>query len=172
MAVDHRRARLIRHEPLPREALFPACEEGAGPALGLAVPELARGLFEEVGSVQPRVSLEQFGERPAAVEGEVLAVGEQGIELSLDEGAVLGGEAVVLAAAAGVERLAEMTRACGAWRLSKARTGFHMSIAASWMRAVFLAPSAAKKMSMSASVRPLPPTQIGRLRSRSLTTMR
>ena len=39
-------------------------------------------------------------------------------------------------------------------------------------RAVVFAPSAAKKRSLSASVRPLPPTQIGSLRSRSLTTMR
>ena len=109
MALDHRRERLIGREPLPLEALFPACEEGAGSALGLVVPELAKGLFEEVGGVQPLVSLEQFGEGPAAVEGEVLAVGAQRIALSLDEGAVLGGEAAVLAAADGGERLAEVT---------------------------------------------------------------
>ena len=108
MAVDHRRELLVGREPLPLEALCPPREEGAGSALGLVVPELAKGLFEQVGGVQPLVSLEQFGEGPAAVEGEILAVGEQRIALSLDEGAVLGSEAAVLAAADGVERLAEV----------------------------------------------------------------
>ena len=109
MAVNHRRERLVGREPLPLEALFPAREEGVGPALGLVVPELAKGLLEQVGGVQSRVGLEQLSEGPAAVEGEVLAVGEQGIALSLDEGAVLGSEAAVLAAADGVERIAQVT---------------------------------------------------------------
>ena len=60
---------------------------------------LTPNLFpEQVGGVQSFVGLEQLGEGPAAVEGEILAVGEQRIALSLDEGAVLGGEAAVLAA--------------------------------------------------------------------------
>ncbi len=108
VAVDHRRELLVGREPLPLEALFPAREEGAGPALGLVVPELAKGLFEQVGGVEPLVGLEQFGKGAAAVEGEVLTVGEQGVALSLDEGAVLGGETAVLAAANGVERVAEV----------------------------------------------------------------
>lgn len=108
MAVDHRRELFVGREPLPLEALFPPLEEGAGPALGLVVPELAKGLFEQVRGVEPLVGLEQFGEGAAAVEREVFAVGEQGVALSLDEGAVLGGEAAVLAAADGVERVAEV----------------------------------------------------------------
>ncbi len=68
--------------------------------------------------------------------------------------------------------LSKTTRAWGAFFVSELRKGFHMSIAASSMRAVFFAPSAVKKWSRSASVRPWPPTQIGRPRSRSLTTTR
>ena len=68
--------------------------------------------------------------------------------------------------------LSKTTRASGAFLASELRKGFHMSITASSMRAVFFGPSAAKKRSKSASVRPSPPTQIGRPRSRSLTTMR
>ncbi len=109
VAVDHRRERLVGREPLPLEALSPALEEGAGPALGLVAPELAEGLLEQVGGVQSLVGLEQLGEGAAAVEGEVLAVGEQGVALPLDEGAVLGGEAAVLMTADLVERVAEVT---------------------------------------------------------------
>ena len=65
MAVDHRRELLAGREPLPLEALFPPRKESTGSALGLVAPELAKGL------------LEQLGEGPAAVEGEVLAMGEQ-----------------------------------------------------------------------------------------------
>ena len=108
VAVDHRRERLVGREPLPLEALSPALEEGAGPALGLVAPELAEGLLEQVGGVQSLVGLEQLGEGAAVVEGEVLAVGEQGVALPLDEGAGLGGEAAVLTTADLVERVAEV----------------------------------------------------------------
>ena len=83
MAVDHCRELLIGREPLPREALCPPREEGAGPALGLVVSELAQGLFGQVGGVESLVGLEQLGEGPADVEREILAVGEQRIALSL-----------------------------------------------------------------------------------------
>jgi len=55
-------------------------------------------------------------------------------------------------------------------RLNEGITPNRMSIAASWMRAVCFAPSVTKKRSMSASVRPFPPAQIGLRQSRSLTT--
>jgi hypothetical protein len=58
VAVDHRRERLVGREPLPLEALCPPREEGAGSALGRVVPELAKGLFEQVRGVEPRVGLE------------------------------------------------------------------------------------------------------------------
>jgi hypothetical protein len=61
VAIDHLRELLIGGEPLPLEALCPPREEGAGPALGLVVPELAKGLFEQVGGVQSLVVLEQLG---------------------------------------------------------------------------------------------------------------
>ena len=57
---------------------------------------------------QSLVGLEQLGEDTAAVEGEVFAVGEQGIALPLDEGPVLGGEAAVLTTADRVERVAKV----------------------------------------------------------------
>jgi hypothetical protein len=75
---DHRRELLVRREPLPFEALPLALEEGASPALGLVAPELTEGLLEQVGGVDPLVGLEQLVEGAAAVEGEVLAVGELG----------------------------------------------------------------------------------------------
>lgn len=108
MALDHRRELLVGGEPLPLEALCPPLEESAGSALGLVAPELAKGLFEQVGGVQPRVGLEQFGQGAATVEGEILAVGEQGVALALDESTVLGGEAAVFTTADLVERVAEV----------------------------------------------------------------
>jgi hypothetical protein len=72
VAVDHRGEFLGGCE-----ALFPAREEGVGSALGLVTPELAQGLFEQIGGVQLLVGLEQLGEGPAAVEREVLAMGSR-----------------------------------------------------------------------------------------------
>ncbi len=58
--------------------------------------------------------------------------------------------------------VSKMTRACGALRRSEWRNGFHRSSVA----------NVAKKRSPSASVRPVPPTQIACTRSRALTTIR
>src|SRR3990172_8194905 len=41
VSVDHLGELPVRLEPLPPERLLPALEEGAGPALGPVVPELA-----------------------------------------------------------------------------------------------------------------------------------
>jgi len=108
VTVDHGRELLVGHEPLPLEALLPAREEGAGSVLGLVVPELAKGLFEQVRGVQSRVGFQQLRKSTTAVEGEVFAVGEQGVALALDEGTVLGGAAAVLTTADLVERVAEV----------------------------------------------------------------
>src|SRR5450759_5644097 len=62
--------------------------------------------------------------------------------------------------------------ACGAWRPVELRNAFHMSITASRIRLHFFGPSQAKNISMLASERSVPPNQIGRRRSRSLTTIR
>jgi hypothetical protein len=68
---------------------------------------LAEGLLEQVGSVQPLVGGQQGLERLAAAEGQVLAVGQQGVLLTLDEPALPSGHAGVLVLADLVERVAE-----------------------------------------------------------------
>src|SRR6202035_3351437 len=62
-------------------------------------------------------------------------------------------------------------RACGAcWGLSVAvRNGCHMSITAKRICRLFSGPSQRKNSSILPSERSLPPNQMGRLRSRSLT---
>ena len=52
------------------------------------------------------------------------------------------------------------------------RKGFHMSITASRIPALFLVPSHVKNPSRLASERSVPPNQMGRRRRRSLTTIR
>src|SRR5881397_1284531 len=108
VSLDHGCELLVGFEPLPLQALLPALEEGAGPARGLVAPELAEGLFEQVGGVEPLVGLEQLAQGCSAIVGEVVAAGEQGVALPLDEGAVLAGETVVLAAPHLVERVTEV----------------------------------------------------------------
>ena len=109
------------------------------------------------------------GTRIRSVEGEVPTVGEQRMTLSLDEGAVLGSEAAVArcggrrrAPRRGAARDAELVEdehvRVVHRTVSEARKGFHMWCTASWIRAVFWCPAwPAKKRSMSASVRPVPP---------------
>ena len=67
-----------------------------------------------------------------------------------------------------------MIRACGAWPSLRVelRNAFHMSMTARRIFRHFFGPSQAKNSSRLASERSLPPNQIGRPRSRSLTTMR
>ncbi len=70
VALDHRHELVVGREPLPLEALLPAFEEGAGPALALIAPQLAEGLLEQVGGVEPFVGLEQLDEARPSVVGE------------------------------------------------------------------------------------------------------
>ena len=51
MTLDHLGELLVGLEPLPFQAPPPVVEEASRPALALAVPELAKGLLEQVGSV-------------------------------------------------------------------------------------------------------------------------
>ena len=99
--------------------------------------------------------------------------------LALDEAPVLAAEAGVLGLAHLVERLAEMAHdvelveqdaACGACS-RELRNGFHISITASLIWRLFW-PQPGIELAMLASERSVPPNQIGRLRTRSLTTMR
>src|SRR5712691_2317297 len=69
VALDHRRELLVGLEPLPLQALLPPLEEGAGPAWGVVAPELAEGLFEQVGGVEPLVGLEQLAQTRSAIVG-------------------------------------------------------------------------------------------------------
>src|SRR3990172_7493355 len=108
VSVDHLRELPVGREPLPLEALLPAVEEGARPALGLVAPELAEGLLEQVGDAEPLVRGQQLLEAGPAVVAEVLPAREQGVALPLDEGPVLAGEPAVLAAAYLVERIREV----------------------------------------------------------------
>ncbi len=62
--------------------------------------------------------------------------------------------------------------AFGACCWVEVRKGFHMSITAMRIPALFLGPSHLKNSSMLASERSWPPNQIGRSRTKSLTRMR
>ncbi len=100
MSVDHLRELPVGHELLPLEALLPAVEEGARPALGLVAPELAEGLLEQVSDAEPLVRRLQLLEAGPAVVAEVLPARQQRIALPLDEGPVLAREAALFAAGA------------------------------------------------------------------------
>jgi hypothetical protein len=64
VAGDHRRELLVGLEPLPL-----ALEEGAGPALGLAAPELAEGLLEQASGGQSLLGSEQYFLLPSSWPG-------------------------------------------------------------------------------------------------------
>ena len=68
--------------------------------------------------------------------------------------------------------LSKRMLASGAWALVEVRNGFHMSMTAIRIPLLFLGPSHSKNSSMLASERSLPPNQMGRPRTRSLTTIR
>src|SRR5712691_9849324 len=100
---NHRGELLIGPEALPLEPRPPVLEEAPRPALAVVAPQLPKGLFEQIGRVEPLVCGEQGLEGPPAIEGEVLAVRKEGVFLPLDEAAILSGEARVLALADQVE---------------------------------------------------------------------
>src|SRR5438128_2145046 len=65
---DHCGKLLVGAEPLPLQSGAPVVEEAPGPALPLVLPELAEGLLEDVGGVEPLVRGEQRLESAPAVE--------------------------------------------------------------------------------------------------------
>src|SRR6266851_2566998 len=81
--LNHRGELLVGPQALPLERRPPVLEEAARPALAPVVPELPERFLEQVRGVQPLVGGEQRRERPAAAEGQVLAVGQQGVLLPL-----------------------------------------------------------------------------------------
>src|SRR5712691_1521707 len=108
--LNHRGERLVGPQALPLQRRPPVLEEAAGPALAPVVPELPERFLEQVRGVQPPVGGEQRRERPAPAEGQVLAVGEQGVLLPRDEPALPAGYPRVLALADLVEGLAQMAQ--------------------------------------------------------------
>jgi hypothetical protein len=56
--INHSGKLLVRFQPLPLEAVFPALKEGASTALGAVVPELSEGLLQNIGGVQASIGLE------------------------------------------------------------------------------------------------------------------
>src|SRR5712691_1668592 len=108
--LNHRGELLVRRQALPLQRRPPVLEEAARPALPAVVPELAERFLEQVRGVQPLVGGEQGRERPAAAEGQVLAVRQQGVLLALDEPALPPGHAGILALADLVEGVAQMAQ--------------------------------------------------------------
>jgi len=105
----HVRELLIRLEPLPFQTGTPVLEEAPRPAFALVVPQLAEGLFQQVGGVQALVRRQQGLECLPALACQVLPAREQRVLLSLDIGAVLTLEPGVFGLAHLVQRLAKVS---------------------------------------------------------------
>src|SRR3972149_4699931 len=108
--VNHRGELFVGPQALPLERRPPVLEEPAGPALPAIVPKLAERFLEQVRGVQPLVGGQQRRERPSAAEGQIFAMGQQGVLLALDEPALPPGHAGVLALAHLVEGVAQMAQ--------------------------------------------------------------
>ncbi len=103
MPIDHLSEFLVGFAALPLQACAPVLEETPCPALALVAPELAEGLLEQVGRVQPLVGRQQRPEGLSALPGEVLATREQRVLLALDVAAILAAEPRILGLAYRVE---------------------------------------------------------------------
>src|ERR687891_2528041 len=108
--LNHRGELLVGTQALPLERRPPVLEEAARPALAPVVPELAERFLEQVGGVQALVGGEQRFEGPAAAESQILAMGQQGVLLPLDEAALAPGHTRVLALADLIEGVAQMAQ--------------------------------------------------------------
>src|ERR1700694_2293830 len=107
MAIDHGGELLIGFQSLPFERRAPVLEEAPCPTLLLITPELAKGLLEQIGSVQPFVGSQQRPQRLAALQREVLLARQQRVFLALDEAALLSCQARILALAHLIESFGE-----------------------------------------------------------------
>ncbi len=76
--IDHLSECLVGLQALPLQAHAPVLEESPHPAFSLVAPQLAEGLLEQVGGVQPCIGCQQGVQRVPALQGEVLAAREQG----------------------------------------------------------------------------------------------
>src|SRR5918992_3259061 len=85
MTLDHFGEFLIGFQALPLETGLPILEETPCPAFALVAPQLAEGLLEQVGGVEPLVGGQQGLEHLATFEGEVLPARKQRVLLPFDE---------------------------------------------------------------------------------------
>src|SRR6266542_2294017 len=108
--LNHRRELFVGTQALPLERRPPVLEEAARPAFAAVVPELPERFLEQIGGVQPLVGGEQRRQGPAAAEGQVLSVSQQGVLLPRDESALPPGHPRVLALANLIERVAQMAQ--------------------------------------------------------------
>ena len=107
MTIDQLGELLVGFEPPPFQARAPVLEEAPGPALALVVPELAEGLLEHVGGVQPLVRREQDLQALPRCAGQILAMREQQVLLPLEVAPVFATEPSVLGLAHRVEGVAQ-----------------------------------------------------------------
>src|SRR5437879_9234917 len=108
MTIDHLREFLIRLEPLPLQARAPVLEEASGPSLAFVAPQLAEGLLENIGRVEPLVGRQQRLQRLPAVEREVLLARQQRVFLALDVAPLAARKPRILALANRIQGLAQM----------------------------------------------------------------
>ena len=148
------------------------------------VPELLERLLEQVGRVQPLVGLEQQLQRLSSPEGQVLPARQQGVLLPLDEAAFLSREAGVFALADLVHGLLQMTQHMelvvddpGLGSVAFLEGGVaerlpHVHDRQADLAGIFRGRARQRTGPGSPRSGPVPPNQMGRPRTRSLTTMR
>ena len=94
----------------PAQVCFPVVEEFPSPGRVLVVPQLAKGLLEQVRLIEPAIGLEQEAQGTASLQVEVGPVRQQGIALAFDEPAVVPADAVILQATDLVHGLGQMSQ--------------------------------------------------------------
>jgi hypothetical protein len=108
MALYHLGELLVRLQALPLETGLLVLEEPPRPAFPLVAPELAEGLLEQVGRVEPLVGGQQDLQGIPAFKGQVLPAGEQDILLALDGAPLLALKTGVFGLAHLVQRIVEV----------------------------------------------------------------
>ena len=69
---------------MPLQAGLPVVEEAPRPSFPLVAPQLAEGLLQQVGRVEPLVGSQQRLQGLPAIEGQVVVAGQQDVFLTLD----------------------------------------------------------------------------------------
>src|SRR5437773_7536575 len=110
MVINHLGKLLVGLQALPLQGSSPVLKEVPCPAFFLIVPQLAKGLFEQVSRLQPFIGLEQFLEGAAAVQGEVLPMRKQGILLAFNKLPVFAAQPGILVLPHLVQSLIEVTQ--------------------------------------------------------------